>query len=135
MGKNTRMQQWINYRIRVTVDDARMFVGTFMAFDRHMNVVLADAEEFRRVKAKGQSTEKEIKRSIGFLLVRGESIISITTEAPPAPQPRRPDTNLVAGRGVLPVNMGRGAPLVPVLGTTPLGLEGPVRGVGGILQY
>jgi small nuclear ribonucleoprotein B and B' len=80
-----------------------MFVGTFMAFDRHMNVVLADTEEFRRVKVKGQcmystkvylnlyvllATEKEIKRSIGFLLIRGESIISITAEAPPAPQVR-----------------------------------------------
>ncbi|XP_053993054.1 small nuclear ribonucleoprotein-associated protein B-like [Hylaeus volcanicus] len=135
MGKNTRMQQWINYRIRVTVDDARMFVGTFMAFDRHMNVVLADTEEFRRVKVKGQSTEKEIKRSIGFLLIRGESIISITAEAPPAPQTRRPDVNMAAGRGIVPVGMGRGAPMLPVLGNTPIGLEGPVRGVGGIPQF
>lgn len=30
--------------------------------------------------------EKEIKRSIGFVLIRGESIISITAEAPPAPE-------------------------------------------------
>lgn len=32
-----------------------MFVGTFTAFDRHMNVVLADTEEFRRVKSKSKS--------------------------------------------------------------------------------
>jgi small nuclear ribonucleoprotein B and B' len=29
-----------------------MIVGTFMAFDRHMNIVLGDSEEFRRIKSK-----------------------------------------------------------------------------------
>jgi small nuclear ribonucleoprotein (snRNP)-like protein len=31
---------------------SRTLVGTFMAFDRHMNLVLGDTEEYRRVKAK-----------------------------------------------------------------------------------
>ena len=30
----------------------RMLVGTFMAFDRHMNIVLGDTEEYRRIKSK-----------------------------------------------------------------------------------
>jgi small nuclear ribonucleoprotein (snRNP)-like protein len=29
-----------------------MLVGTFMAFDRHMNIVLGDTEEYRRIKSK-----------------------------------------------------------------------------------
>lgn len=44
-GRNTRMAQWLDYRVRVTISDARMLVGTFMAFDKYMNVVLADCEE------------------------------------------------------------------------------------------
>lgn len=38
------MLHYINYRMRITLSDARMIVGTFMAFDRHMNMVLGDSE-------------------------------------------------------------------------------------------
>jgi small nuclear ribonucleoprotein (snRNP)-like protein len=59
----------------VTLHDTRVMVGTFMAFDRHMNVVLADCEELRTIKHLAEEAEKESKRMLGLVL-RGENIIS-----------------------------------------------------------
>ncbi len=67
-----------------------MIVGTFLAFDKHFNLVISETEEFRRLKPKKRGKfkklgdpEKEIKRVLGLIILRGESIISITAEAPP----------------------------------------------------
>jgi small nuclear ribonucleoprotein B and B' len=44
MTQRSKFLQWIDFRVRITILDGRMMVGTFLAYDKHMNVVLADTD-------------------------------------------------------------------------------------------
>ncbi|KAH7441343.1 hypothetical protein KP509_03G034300 [Ceratopteris richardii] len=132
-SRGSRMLQYINYRMRVTIQDGRQMVGKLMAFDRHMNLVLGDCEEFRRlpIKAGMPKEEREDRRTLGLLLLRGEEVVSMIPEGPMIQDDARgrqaasaqpgPGTGRAAGRGI---------PTAPLVQAQP-GLAGPVRGVGG----
>ena len=83
------MLSLINWRLKVTINDGRAFVGQMLAFDRHMNLVLAECEEFRRVRPKKKPGEteagpvQEMKRTLGLVILRGETVVSLSVEGPP----------------------------------------------------
>lgn len=52
----------IDYRLRITLNDGRQMTGQLLAFDTHMNLVLSNTEEFRRVKSKKRKTSRPNKK-------------------------------------------------------------------------
>lgn len=86
------MLSLINWRLKVTINDGRALTGQMLAFDRHMNLVLAECEEFRRVRPKKKAGEteagpmQEMKRTLGLVILRGETVVSISVEGPPPAQ-------------------------------------------------
>ena len=99
-----------------------------------MNLVLADTEEFRRIKKKqnkpaapgaasssAQTIEQEEKRTLGLTIVRGAHIVSLSVESPPPADPSARlgktsgggiSSTLTAGPGVArPAGRGAAPPM------------------------
>jgi small nuclear ribonucleoprotein B and B' len=107
-----------------------------------MNLVLADTEEFRRVKRKatkqapGASTaplvEAEEKRTLGLTIVRGTNVVSCSVDGPPPADPSARLGTSVPGvpSGAATLSAGPGISR-PAGRGLPVGLGGPAAGVGG----
>ena len=108
-----------------------------------MNVVLADTEEFRKVKQKqtktappapgsaaAQTIEAEQKRTLGLIILRGTNIVSCSVEGPP---PSDPSARLgTSAPGGAPTTLQAGTGISRPAGRgLPVGLGGPAVGVGG----
>ncbi|KDE02788.1 hypothetical protein MVLG_06681 [Microbotryum lychnidis-dioicae p1A1 Lamole] len=123
--KGGKLASIINYRVKVTLNDTRTLIGQLLAFDKYMNLVLAECEEFRRVKSSASKAaavpgvtiededdgEDEMKRTLGLVILRGETIVTLTVQGPPPVQEEQragahphigmgPGVGAPAGRGM-----------------------------------
>jgi len=119
------MLSLINWRLKVTINDGRALTGQMLAFDRHMNLVLADCEEFRRVRPKKKpgeeaGPEQEMKRALGLVILRGETVVSLSVEGPPPVVDEDKKNALPAGPG-RGMPAGRGMGMMPPMGMPPMG--------------
>jgi small nuclear ribonucleoprotein B and B' len=142
-AKGGKMLSLINWRLKVTINDGRALTGQMLAFDKHMNLVLAECEEFRRVRPKkkpgDESTppEQELKRTLGLVILRGETVVSLSVEGPPPVVdddkknaiPVGPGRGMPAGRGMgMMPPMGAPAMARPPMPFAPPGMPGPPPG-------
>jgi len=109
-----------------------------------MNLVMADTEEFRRVKrkpaksqvpgsAEPQFVEAEEKRTLGLTIIRGAHVVATTVEGPPPADPSaRLGTQGGAGAVGAPSAMSAGPGISRPAGRgMGASLQGPAAGVGG----
>ncbi|KAK8812464.1 hypothetical protein WA158_007698 [Blastocystis sp. Blastoise] len=90
-SKTTKMLSYINYLLRVELKDGRSFVGTFLAYDAYMNIVLGEAKEITSLgKNKSlpplpgiEDEDVEEERYFGLVVLRGTNIVTIHICGPP----------------------------------------------------
>jgi small nuclear ribonucleoprotein len=58
-------------RVLIELKNKKQYVGKLKAFDIHINTVLEEAEE---------REDGELKRKIGLIFIRGDTIVFISTD-------------------------------------------------------
>lgn len=107
--KKTKLADLINHRLKVTIIDGRSYTGQLLAFDKHMNLVLADTEEARvtkksyqelaKNKVNGQVKVQEEKRFLGLIILRGEQVVNLTIKSGPTADIKKRLAQLKQGKG------------------------------------
>ncbi len=60
-----------NKRVLIDLKNGKQLIGKLKSFDIHINTVLEDAEEH---------VDGELKRKVGTIFIRGDTIILISTD-------------------------------------------------------
>lgn len=124
--RTSKIGQLLNSRVKVTLQDGRVFIGQLLAHDKHLNFVLADCEEFRLLKS-GQGSER---RTLGMIVLRGEEVISVSQETGAPPRGGN-KARIPASSSSSNTTTSTGAPVIgiPPPGMPPVGLSGPMPGM------
>ena len=157
MSKSQRLLSLLNHRLKIQTQDGKTIVGQMIAFDKHLNIVLADCEEYRTIRSSTSSKRKsssnqqhpdvgadadrrQERRTLGLVILRGEVIVSMEVEsgAPPESSSRKRQSalaELTGGQGLPSQFATKGhvvapqLPIMPVLPRMP-----PAAGVMGYGQ-
>lgn len=93
VGHKSKLADLLRYRIRAVTNDGKAFVGELLAFDAHMNLVLAECVEHRipstqvqSLKAKAKEVDAQPKietRTLGLVVLRGDQVLTTVVESGP----------------------------------------------------
>ncbi|CCF48200.1 hypothetical protein NDA11_001181 [Ustilago hordei] len=111
--KGGKMMSLINYRLRITLNDSRQIVGQLLAFDAHMNLVLADSQEYRKIKSRKAKARAAAASTAGNAAVQDEDDeddVGASSSAPDAIQEQKRTLGLLILRGENIVSMAIEAP-------------------------
>lgn len=133
--KGSKLAKFLNHRVKVVIGDHRYFVGQMLGFDTHQNVVLKDCEEYRILKRRKAGEQRETKRNIGLMILRGDSVLHIDVIGQPPPSGNRlkaSTASAVLQPGITTEKAtAKGAGVAPAaLPTNIAGLFKPTEGVG-----
>lgn len=134
MACRRKMLGFVNWRMRVTLSDTRHLVGTFLAFDKHMNIVLGDTDEYRLVKPEGKKGKQlvEEKRELGLVILRGGTVVSLKPDSPPSTRVKPTVPKVMGSSGTTATAVPTSAPLISATGqVTPGIIRPPVVMPGG----
>ncbi|CCD23635.1 mRNA splicing protein SMB1 NDAI_0B06030 [Naumovozyma dairenensis CBS 421] len=88
--QSSRLNDLINYKLRVITQDGRVYIGELLAFDKYMNLILSDCVEERipktqlpKLRNKVQDSIKIEKRVLGLTILRGEHVLTTVVEDKP----------------------------------------------------
>ncbi|KAJ9474090.1 Small nuclear ribonucleoprotein-associated protein B [Pseudozyma hubeiensis] len=111
--KGGKMMSLINYRLRITLNDSRQIVGQLLAFDAHMNLVLADSQEYRQIKSRKAKARAAAATKAGKAAVEdeeGDDDAAAAAGAPDAVLEQKRTLGMLILRGENIVSMAIEAP-------------------------